>query len=187
MRRSRALSLSLAVVLALALAGCGDDSTDSGSGSAATTTTAASSATTEAPSDVSVPEGATTVKLTSSTFGKILTTSDGRTLYLFTPDTGTTSTCTGGCAAAWPALAGPATGDGVDADDLGTTTRDDGTTQVTFYGHPVYTYADDAAPGDVNGQGVGGKWYVVDGDGNAVTTAAGSGSTATTAAAKGGY
>jgi len=53
-------------------------------------------------------------------------------------------------------------------DDLGTVTAADGSTQVTFYGHPLYSFAGDAAPGDANGQGLGGVWYVVDAEGNAV-------------------
>ena len=179
MRRLAALALPFAFVLVLA--GCGDDSTDSGSG-----TTRPPDTTTTTAGDTAKPTGAT-VALTDSSYGEILTTGDGKTLYLFTPDTGTTSTCTGGCAAAWPTLAAPVTGDGIDAEDLGTTTRDDGTEQVTFYGHPVYTYSDDSAPGDVNGQGIGGKWYVIDGEGNAVMTAAGADTVPTTAATKGGY
>ena len=166
MRRSMLLATSAALVLVLA--GCGDDQ---GTGASATTAPSAAG---------------TSVKLSDSDLGEILTTDDGTTLYLFTPDTGTESTCTGGCASAWPPLTGPATGDGVDADDLGTTTRDDGTEQVTFYGHPVYTYAGDAGPGETSGQGSGGKWYVIDEDGNAVMTSAGA-STPTTAATKGGY
>jgi predicted lipoprotein with Yx(FWY)xxD motif len=165
-------ALILGLVLALGVAACGDDSTPatSASGSTATTTTEApGGASTSAPM---TSGSGTTVKLSSSSLGKILTTGDGMTLYLFTPDTGAKSTCNGGCASAWPALKGPATGDGVDADDLGTTTRDDGSTQVTFYGHPVYTYAGDSAPGDVTGQGTGGKWFVIDADGNAVKTSA---------------
>ena len=172
--------LALAVVLLLALAGCGDDASDSGSG---TTSPPDRTETTAAPAG----DQAATVALTDSGYGEILTTGDGMTLYLFTPDTDSTSTCTGGCATAWPPLAGPVSGDGIDAEDLGTTTRDDGTEQVTYNGHPVYTYADDAAPGDVNGQGVGGKWYVIDGDGEAVTAAAGADTVPTTASTKGGY
>jgi predicted lipoprotein with Yx(FWY)xxD motif len=179
-------ALILGLVLALGVAACGDDSTPttSASGSKATTTTEApGGASTTAPT---ASGSGSTVKLSSSSLGKILTTGDGMTLYLFTPDTGTKSTCTGGCASAWPALKGPATGDGVEADDLGTTTRDDGSTQVTFYGHPVYTYAGDAAPGDVTGQGTGGKWYVIDADGNAVKTSADAAPT-TVNAGGGGY
>ena len=152
----------------LLLAGCGDDdggTTADGGPSGDDTATA-------------------TVALTDSGYGEILTTGDGATLYLFTPDTGSESTCTGDCATTWPPLVGPATGDEVDPDDLGTTTRDDGTEQVTFHGHPVYTYLDDAEPGDVNGQGVGGKWFVVDADGTAVTSTE---PTATTVAKPGDY
>jgi predicted lipoprotein with Yx(FWY)xxD motif len=85
------------------------------------------------------------------------------TLYVFVPDDAGPSTCEGDCLAAWPALAGPATaGDGVDAALLGTAPGTDGTEQATYNGWPLYHFAQDEAPGDVNGQGVGDKWYVVD-------------------------
>jgi predicted lipoprotein with Yx(FWY)xxD motif len=170
----------LPFLLAGVLAACGDDDNGS-SGSAATTTTAGSKSTTTAGGS-----SAAVVKFTSSAFGDILTDTDGKTLYVFMKDTGTTSACETGCIEAWPPLTvtGTPSGDGVEADDLGTTTRTDGTTQVTFYGHPVYYYAADSAPGDTNGQGVGGIWFVVDKDGNAVKDAAGSGgATSTTKAA----
>jgi predicted lipoprotein with Yx(FWY)xxD motif len=182
MHRSHAFALALGL-MALLAAGCGGDSTgSSGSAGAATKKTAGSSGTTQASGPA-----ASTVALSDSKFGKILTTSDGRTLYLFTPDTGSTSTCTGGCASAWPPLPGPATGRGVGTEDLGTTTRDDGSVQATFYGHPVYTYGGDAGPGETTGEGVGGKWYVIDAEGNAVTGTGATTSTARAATSAGGY
>ena len=83
---------------------------------------------------------------------------------MFVPDAQGPSTCADDCLAAWPALTGPATaGEGVDAALLGTAPRpDDGSEQVTYNGWPLYYFAQDAAPGDVNGQGVGDIWYVVD-------------------------
>ena len=88
------------------------------------------------------------------------------TLYMFVPDNQGPSTCVGECLAAWPALAGPATaGDGVDASKLGTAARPDGTQQATYGGWPLYTFIQDAAPGDVNGQDSGEKWYVIGADG----------------------
>ena len=86
------------------------------------------------------------------------------TLYLFTKDSPNTSVCTGDCIATWPALAAsgaPTGGDGVDASKLGTMTRADGTTQVTYAGWPLYFYAKDKAAGDTTGQGVGGVWFAV--------------------------
>lgn len=111
--------------------------------------------------------------------GKFLVGEDGKTLYLFTPDTATKSNCTGGCIDSWPAFtveAGETVkgGDGVTG-TFGTITRDDGSTQVTYAGHPLYYFAGDQAAGDVNGQGLNGKWYVVGADGNAIMGSADSG------------
>jgi predicted lipoprotein with Yx(FWY)xxD motif len=182
MRRQTTLTLCVLSVFVLAgigLAACGDDSDD----------TATKSSTTETTEATAGAGGAAVVKVTDNDkFGKILTDTQGHTLYVFLKDTGTTSTCTDACADLWPAVTatGTPTGDGVDADDLGTTTRPDGTTQVTFYGHPVYTYAADAKAGDTMGQGVGSIWYVVDTEGNAVKAAA-SGGSETTTTQKSGY
>ena len=62
----------------------------------------------------------------------------------------------------------PVAGDGVDGTLLGTTEREDGSTQVTYDGWPLYLFASDAAPGDTNGQGVGEVWFVVGPDGQAI-------------------
>lgn len=103
--------------------------------------------------------------------GKLLADGSGMTLYLFTKDTPGVSNCYDTCAATWPPLlqtGQPVVKDGVDATLLGTTTRKDGTIQVTYHGQPLYTYSKDTAPGDATGQGVGGVWYVVAPDGTAV-------------------
>ena len=94
--------------------------------------------------------------------GAILVDGQGRTLYLFEKDDGTTSACTGPCAQLWPALtaaAQPAGGSGVDASKLSTA---DGQVphQVAYAGHLLYSYRGDAAPGDVKGVGIPG-WYPV--------------------------
>ena len=96
--------------------------------------------------------------------GKFLVDADGMTLYLFTMDTKDSSNCYDDCAAAWPPLltTDPAVaGKGVDASLLGTAARKDGATQVTYDGHPLYTWSKDKAPGDTTGQAVGDVWYVV--------------------------
>ena len=106
----------------------------------------------------------TTVNVATSPLGQILIDAEGRTLYLFMNDTENTSVCTGGCAQAWPPLlvtGAPTGGLGVEASKLGTTSRTDGGTQVTYNGHPLYHFASDSAPGDTKGQGVGGNWFVV--------------------------
>jgi len=112
--------------------------------------------------------------------GKILVDSKGRTVYLFQKDTGSMSTCSGGCATEWPPVTTtgrPTAGTGLAASMVGTTTRSDGTRQVTYDGHPLYLYVGDQKAGDTNGQGVsafGAKWYAQSLTG-ATVTAGGSG------------
>ncbi len=110
-----------------------------------------------------------TVQVAASELGDILTDADGRTLYLFIPDGQGPSVCNDGCAAAWPPLTGePVAGDGTDAALLGTAERADGTTQATYNGWPLYYYADDAAPGDTNGQAANDVWWVITPTGDAI-------------------
>jgi len=100
----------------------------------------------------------------NATLGSFLVDSKGFTLYLYTKDTPNTSTCYGGCAAAWPPLlttGAPTAGTGVTASMLGTTTRTDGTTQVTYNGWPLYYFAKDMAAGDTTGENVQGVWFVI--------------------------
>jgi predicted lipoprotein with Yx(FWY)xxD motif len=93
--------------------------------------------------------------------------SRGRTLYLFQKDSGTTSECTGACAVNWPPLranAAPAIGSGANASLLGSTTRSDGTRQLAYNNHPLYSFTNDAKAGDTKGEAVtafGGTWYAV--------------------------
>jgi predicted lipoprotein with Yx(FWY)xxD motif len=94
----------------------------------------------------------------SPTFGMVLTGPNGMTLYSHAGDTATASTCTGGCATAWPPLPAtgqPTAGAGVTG-QLGTLTRADGTTQVTYAGMPLYYWQGDKKAGDVTGDGVDG-------------------------------
>ena len=96
--------------------------------------------------------------------GTILIEGSGRTVYLFAVDERNKSSCKGGCATAWPPLltVGDPTGDeGVVSGLLGTTTRDDGSTQVTYNGWPLYYFAPDKKPGDTRGQNIGDIWFVV--------------------------
>ena len=157
--------LGASVLLA---AGC--SSTSSPAPAAASTTSGGSSSST-------TPSGVT-LGTASTSLGTVLTAPNGMTLYRFDPDTATTSACTGGCASVWPPVTGPAgAGTGVTASDLGTITRSDGTVQVTYQGHPLYTYTGDTAPGQTNGNGVQGTWHVMlaggsgSGSGTAPTTA----------------
>ncbi len=159
MTRSRPITFLTGVALvpltALALAGCG------GSSSA----TAASQP--SKPSAARAARHAPTVRVAKTRLGKILVNSQGRTLYLFKKDSGTKSACFGACATAWPPLrAGrkPTVGRGAKASLVGTTKRSDGKPQVTYNGHPLYTFIKDKRSGDTNGESVtafGGRWFAV--------------------------
>ena len=105
----------------------------------------------------------TKVTLHSTSLGKVLATSTGRTLYLYTPDGHNKSNCTGSCAAYWPALmtkGKPVAGAGVKKSLLGTAKRG-AKLQVTYNGHPLYTYVGDSAAGQATGEGTDSTWYVV--------------------------
>jgi predicted lipoprotein with Yx(FWY)xxD motif len=108
--------------------------------------------------------GAAGGAFTISATGATLTGPNGRTLYANTVDTVTKITCIDACVQEWPPVTGTATaGNGVDASKFGTATRPDGTTQVTYDGHPLYEFAEDKKAGDMKGEGIkdeGGKWHV---------------------------
>jgi predicted lipoprotein with Yx(FWY)xxD motif len=91
----------------------------------------------------------------------VLTNAKGLTLYSFAPDTPTASKCYGSCAAYWPPVTGtPAASPGVPG-RVGTIKRTDGTEQLTYNGHPLYTYIGDSAPGQAKGNNLnlnGGLW-----------------------------
>jgi predicted lipoprotein with Yx(FWY)xxD motif len=173
-RRSLGIRLAvLAVPLAVVVAGCGDDTGSAGSSSGndqATTTTKPSTTASSSGADQS---GSADVTVADTDLGKVVADGQGRVLYAFTPDSSTSSACTGACATAWPPaeVSGTPTAKGLDTGDLTVIKRDDGSEQVAFHGHPLYTYAGDAKAGDTTGQGSGGKWYVVGTDGNLVKDA----------------
>ena len=123
-----------------------------------------------------------TVAKADSDVGTILVDRSGDTLYLFEKDSGGASSCTGACAKAWPPSAARGAtlrpGSGVKASLLRTMTRSDGAKQLTYNGHPLYTFSGDGKAGDISGQGsnaFGGRWYVVSPDGSAIRKAAPSG------------
>jgi predicted lipoprotein with Yx(FWY)xxD motif len=158
MTRRRTIPTTLtgaaAVALAaIAVAGCGG----SGGGNNASAANAAKTG----------GAHATTVALASTGLGNVLVDSQGRTLYLFRADHGTTSACSGACANAWPPLRAngkPTVGAGLQASAVTTTKRSDGRPQVDYHGHPLYTYIGDQKAGDTTGQGVnafGAPWYAV--------------------------
>jgi predicted lipoprotein with Yx(FWY)xxD motif len=157
----RASACLAAALLALALlAGCGGSSSKpSGTSTAAGSTSGSGGA--------QQPAGSATVKTASSRAGTILVDGSGKTIYLFERDRGSRSTCSGACLQHWPAVTTsgkPQAASGVTMSMLGTSTRSDGTVQVTYAGHPLYFYAGDSSAGDMNGQGVdafGARWYVL--------------------------
>jgi predicted lipoprotein with Yx(FWY)xxD motif len=115
-----------------------------------------------------------TIGVASGDLGTILVDSQGRTLYLFKKDSGTTSSCTGECANDWPPLRAskPTEGSGVSTSLVGTTKRSDGEAQVTYNGHPLYLFEGDKKPGDTNGEGLnafGAAWYALSASGNQVS------------------
>ena len=153
---------ALAVAGALALAACGGSSTSSSSGAAAAPgygggTAGASNGST----------AASVVSTKTSSLGTFLVDGQGRTLYLWDADHGPRSTCTAACAQAWPPLTTtgtPKASGAVKSSLLGTATRPDGSREVTYAGHPLYTYAGDTKPGQVTGEGsdsFGAPWWTV--------------------------
>ncbi|BDO43045.1 hypothetical protein [Cellulomonas sp. NTE-D12] len=179
--RSRVWTLGASLLLAGTLAACGSSSSGGGTGAyggGATSAPAMGSSASagggaygSGASGGSTSAAAVTVMTASSSLGTILVDGSGRTLYLFTKDSPNTSTCTGGCLAAWPPLLGTATaGTGVDSSLLGTLTRPDGKMQVSYKGMPLYYWAQDSAAGQTNGQGVQGVWWVVSPQGTPITT-----------------
>ena len=146
----------LAALAVLLLAGCGGGSSSTAKSSGSSSTTAVAAKDTAA------------VQLKDTSLGQVLVDGKGMTLYMFTKDSDGKSACSGPCASTWAALTvtgAPGAGKGIDHGDLGTIKRDDGATQVTYYGHPLYRYGPDNKPGDVNGHGVGGVWFAVRADG----------------------
>lgn len=155
----RAFPFSIILLLAMLVAACGSSTGSGGSTPTPAATTPAPVATTPAATST-VMTATATVKGQSTT---ILTNAQGMTLYYFKPDTPTTSACTGGCASAWPPLlfsgSGSPTSAGTLSGTLTTATTANGN-QVEYNGHPLYTYSGDTVPGQTNGEGIGGKWFV---------------------------
>lgn len=186
-RRARTagpLAVGAAAVAAAAVAGCGGGSSTSSNPTTSpppTPATSPPSSPTMSPPSSPAPTGGAapggTIKTASvGTLGQIVVDGQARTVYLFQKDTGTTSSCSGSCAAVWPPVTTtgkPQAGSGADAAKLGTTKRSDGRTEVTYSGHPLYYYAPDGGTsGSAKGQGLnqfGAKWYVLSPAGAPVT------------------
>jgi predicted lipoprotein with Yx(FWY)xxD motif len=157
------------LVLATALvgAGCGNSS-DNTSGGYGGKGGAVGSDTTSGGTAGDTANGAVVSVGSIPGLGRVLVDAAGLTLYDFHKDKGTQSSCYGGCAEVWPPqlTEGEAqASNGAMASKLGTTKRKDGTTQVTYAGHPLYTYVEDKKPGDSKGNdfsSFGAQWYALE-------------------------
>ena len=178
-QRRRVAVPVLLVVAALGVAACSSSATPANTTAGGASPTTAASATSGG-----------TVDTATTSLGKVIVSSAGRTLYLLTADSATSSSCSASCVSVWPPLTvsgAPTAGPGVESSKLGTITRADGTKQVTYAGHPLYTFAGDSTAGDVRGEAIhsfGGTWEALTPAGTPVTPPS---STTTTTAASSGY
>lgn len=162
MRRVNRLHwMAVLAVLAVVAAGCQQDSPE------------ITQEETESLEEAQSSPAEATVAVIESSLGVILADSQGKTVYLFTNDSGPESTCYDACQERWPPLlvtGDPQAGEGADQALLGVSARRDGSSQVTYNGHPLYLYSGDEAAGDTNGQGVGGVWFAVTAEGEPVSS-----------------
>ncbi len=168
---TRTAAILLTTLLIAACSSGSGSGTTAPSASSAPSVAASSAAPSSAAPSGSAAAGGEAYEIKTATAasitGPFLTGEDGKTLYIFKKDTQGSgkSTCSGDCAAKWPAFTvddgeEAMAGDGVTASKISTITRDDGTKQVAYDGWPLYYFAADSAGGDVNGQGVGDVWFV---------------------------
>jgi predicted lipoprotein with Yx(FWY)xxD motif len=159
------------------IAGCGDDDESdtaaSGGASATEATEATEAAAAKPPAEAGAGAG-TTIKTADSQYGDVLFDGEDQAIYYFDKESGSKSECYGACAEAWPPVlteGDPRAGAGTKAGLLGTTQRNDGTTQVTYDGHPLYLYAHEG-PNQVTCHDVsefGGLWLAVQPNGEPVS------------------
>jgi predicted lipoprotein with Yx(FWY)xxD motif len=165
------LGFTAALGGALLISACGSSTTPGSATGAPTTPPGGAAGATATPT---APAAGATVGVASNKLGQILVDGRGFSLYLFEADKTTTSTCSGDCAANWPPLlttGAPMAGGAATQAMLGTTARSDGTTQVTYNGHPLYFFVSDTKTGDTHGQGLtafGAGWDVLSPAGNKI-------------------
>ena len=165
-RTTLAALVSIGLIVAACSSGGGATPSPTTATAASPSTAAASpSATAEASPTEGTEEEEYRIEVAeAASVGKFLTGEDGKTLYTFTPDTkANESTCTGECADNWPPFVldddeKAEAGDGVTG-TIATFDRPDGAKQVSYNGKPLYYFKGDAKAGDLNGQGLGGKWF----------------------------
>jgi predicted lipoprotein with Yx(FWY)xxD motif len=165
----------MVVAAALVIGACGSDEDGGGSNEASTPEPSVQQqkieTNTETGSKASM--AGTTIATGDSQFGDVLFDGEDRAIYYFDKEKTSVSQCYGACAVAWPPVltdGPPRAGAGAEDDLLGTTERNDGTSQVTYDGRPLYYYVDDPA-GEVlchNVEEFGGLWLAVQPDGRPV-------------------
>ncbi len=159
--RNKAALLVASIGVAVLAGGCG--------GSARATGTASTGQASARPT------GPVTIKTVTGRDGTYLTDRAGRALYLWLGDDAGKSNCSSDCAGAWPPVVtggAPQASGGARSANLGTITRADGRTQVTYKGHPLYYFVVDSGPGTTKGQGsdsFGARWWLVAPAGAAIT------------------
>jgi predicted lipoprotein with Yx(FWY)xxD motif len=164
------LTIFVALILVVTACGGGDetggdattlplaDTTTTGEGETTTTTAGGN--------EEAMDDGVHTAQ---TDLGTILVDPDGFTLYIFTADSGGESTCYDACADLWPPIpADTAISAELDGSIFGSTTRTDGSEQLTVNGMPLSLYTPDTSPGDTTGQDFNGVWFVVDANGEVI-------------------
>lgn len=172
-RPSKVLAALFAAAAIVAACSSGGGGAASASAPAASVAPSASASEAPAASESASAAAGAEIKLADSSLGQIIVDGAGKTLYMFTPDEGGTPTCYDDCATAWPPLladdaASVTAGTGLDASKITVVDRTDGGKQVKYGNWTLYYFANDAAAGDVNGQGLNDKWYVVGADGEPI-------------------
>ena len=156
------LVIALSFFMALFIAACGSYTTTGGGpyGSGSTNPPATAVPTTASSSPTVLQTAASIVKGQSET---ILTNAERKTLYYFTADSATQSACSGSCAQMWPPLLSTGSGGPTSSTSLTgklSVQMDANGNQVEYNGHPLYTFSGDTAPGQTNGEGLFGMWFV---------------------------
>jgi predicted lipoprotein with Yx(FWY)xxD motif len=162
---------------ALLVAACGGYGTSAYGSSTSPSSNGRYPGVTSPPAGTPAPPATTTIALRNSAFGPILVDGAGRTLYLFEADRSGMSTCNADCASVWPPLladGAPVAGAGINQSLLTTSTRNDGSHEVVYNGHPLYYFVSDKQAGDVTGEALssfGAKWFVLSAAGGKVDKA----------------
>ena len=159
---------------ALLVAACGSYGTSANGTSTSPSSNGRYPGVASSPTGTPAPSAMGSVALRGTPLGQILVDGSGRTLYLFEADRSNMSSCYGDCASVWPPLIArgtPVAGEGINQSLLATTTRKDGSAEITYNGHPLYYFVSDKKAGDIAGQAIrsfGADWYVLSAAGTKV-------------------